>query len=285
MITKLPKELLTVRQWSYSHSIGEIKRPRHSHYTPNGTLDYKTAVNKAGPHKLIGFYVTDEDDYILGDIDHIDHPLDKEYVGGILPIELAHILFNCKVYSEVSPSGKGIRFIAKIPHGSKGDLDGRYFKNKVEMGEDDEGVPREVQVHIGPPWNTITGNRTPYSSDIISEIEIKQLDDIFRVKRKGEAVGTDYMPPPDKTEVGYIPPVTEMITALRSLPWDGNPRIKRAFEVTFAGEKYTPYEYWLKVLMAMSDYASKLVNPNDQIVCLENVTKVSEADEEGFESD
>jgi len=285
MINLLPKELLTVKQWSYSHSIGALKRPRHSHYTPNGTLNYKKAKEKAGDHSLVGFYVTDEDDYILGDIDHIDHPLDKEYVGGVLPVELADILFNHKVYSEVSPSGKGLRFIAKIRHGSKDDLEGRYFKNYIDMGEDDEGVSREAQVHIGPPWNTITGNRTPYSSDIISEIEIKQLDSIFRIYRKGDVVGTDHMPPPDKTEIGYIPPVTEVIDALHSLPWDGNPRIKRAFELTFSGEKYTPYEYWLKVLMAMSDYASKLVNPNDQIICLENVTKWSIADDEGFESE
>ena len=284
MINQLPKEILTVRQWSYSHSGAALKRPKHSHYTPNGSLDYNTAKQRAGSKLLTGFYVTEEDDYILGDIDHVDRPLDKEYIGGILPISLADILFNHKVYSEVSPSGKGLRFIAKLTPGVKELLDGRYFKNNIPMGQDIEGVPREAQFHIGPPWNTITGNRTPYSSSVISEVDIKQLDEIFKIAYVGDPVGTDYMPPPD-IDSDTIPPIAVMIAALHSLPWDGNPRIKRAFKVTFAGEEYSPYEYWLKVLMAMSDYASKMVNPNDQIACLENIVKWSRTDEEGFDSE
>jgi hypothetical protein len=289
-MSQLPAEIRKLKQWSYSHSVGSLKRPRHSHYTPNGSMSFVDALQKARAEGLyIGFYVTHEDPYILGDIDHISNPMSKEVVGTELPIEISDILFNRQVYSEASPSGKGIRFIAKLSEGVKATLEGRYFKNHLPMGYstdevDEKGGPlkREAQFHIGPPWNTITGNKTPYSGDGIVELRLDELEPIFKIRYVGEEVTCDYMPPPDE-DVGRLPALSEILYALHRLPWDGNPRIQRAFKLTFDGEEYTPYEYWLKVMMAMSDYASRMTaDPNVQSSCMENAVKWSAKDPNGY---
>ena len=79
----LPKEILDIKQWSHSFSLKELKRPRHSHYTPIGSMSYvqaKRAAMEMSSACLIGFYVTDSDPFILGDIDHLSDPMDADAV-------------------------------------------------------------------------------------------------------------------------------------------------------------------------------------------------------------
>ena len=279
--TKLPAEILMINQWTCSYSISELKRPKQSHYTPRGSMSYTQAKLAAGDHLLMGFYVTEEDPYILGDIDHIDNPHDREYIAQNLPMGMANLLLNKKIYSEVSPSGKGIRFIAKFASKDIKQLfqEGTsYFKNRVKMTRD-----QEAQIHIGSPWNTITGDRTPYSSDVVSVLNIEDLEELFKLKLRGRQE-TSYVegPPPDIAN-GPFPILDETLSALRSLPQDQNPRIQRAFKAVF-NEEFTNYEYWLKVIMGLSDYASKSANESDKLTCLDEVCVWSALDVEGFTS-
>lgn len=294
----IPSELLAIKQWTISHSLSDLKRPLDSLYRHGGAWDYHKAKRQAGEHKRIGFYVTPEDPYILGDIDHVDHPMDREYIASTLPMGFCDLLFNHSVYSEASPSGNGIRFIARLKDTeTKAQLIGDYRKNRDPLGfsstevypeghlKAGQPVKREAQLNIGRPWQTITGNTTPYSSNRISVITLDMVQELFNFKLKSdqEVVGTDYRPPPDLSG-SELPSLQEIVQALRQLPWDENPRIQRAFKLTFE-EEYSSYEYWLKVLMAVSDYASRLANPNDVNICLEEIVKWSAKDEAGFESE
>lgn len=282
----IPKEIQQLKQWTISFSLKERKRPLDSLYRPNGAMDYVSAKRAAGKHKLVGFYVTPEDPYILGDIDHIDEPDNKEYLATELPIGYCDLLFNQSIYSEISPSGKGIRFIAKFKDVKTKQLfEGNYRKNRDKLGFDKDGIKREAQVNLGRPWQSITGNETSYSSGRINIIDPEVITSLFNYKMKTQdsVVGTDYRPPSDFSD-HQLPFINDAVKVLKSLPWDGNPRILRAFERTF-NEEYTAYEYWLKVIMAMSDYASRLSNPNDANVCLEEIVEWSKQDEDGFESE
>jgi len=281
-MTAIPQDILKIKQWTISHSLSELKRPLDSLYRHEGAMNYHKAIIAAGKHKRIGFYVTPKDPYILGDIDHVDDPMNREHVASVLPIGFCDLLFNQSIYSEVSPSGKGIRFIARLKDlETKEQLVGDYRKNRDPMGFDKSGQKREAQINIGRPWQTITGNTTPYSSTRISVIETDVLLQLFNYTIKNaDVVGTDYRPPP--VEQSYqIPSIQSVVKALHSLPWDSNPRLLRSFKLTF-GEEYSSYEYWLKVIMAMSDYASKVNSMNDTMRCLEEITKWSAKDEEGY---
>ena len=54
----LPEEIKEIRQWTYSYSLDELKRPTHYKYAPNGAFDFQTASDRAGAKKLIGFLKT-----------------------------------------------------------------------------------------------------------------------------------------------------------------------------------------------------------------------------------
>ena len=283
----LPTEVMNISQWTHSHSVGELKRPKHSDYRPGKCLSFSEVERiVAASHGVLrmGFYVTDEDPYILGDIDHLSDPMDKEAVASELPIEFANLLFNKGLYSEVSPSGKGIRFIAKLPDvATKQSLTGQYFKNKFEMEMDPEsGLRRESQINIGRPWQTITCNETPYSSGKVGVLQLEDIEDLYKLKFKSDDPLDDVDQIPDDETDEKLPSTNEVLERLRMLPWDHNPRLMRAYRIIF-GEEYTPYEYWLKVLMALSDFVSKSPNKNmDQVLCLEELDKWSAKDKERY---
>ena len=92
----IPKELQVLKQWTYSFSEEEKKRPTHYHYEPDGALSMAEAVEMAGENKFIGFYVTPEDPYLLGDCDHVENPNDP---FSELPVPLAALLQSKNTYS------------------------------------------------------------------------------------------------------------------------------------------------------------------------------------------
>lgn len=277
-MTALPAELLTVKQWTYSHNLRELKRPTHVLYRHNGAMTYAEAKEKAGKHKLVGFYATDKDPYVLGDIDNISDPMDQRALMQDLPLEFVDLLVNGSIYSEASPSGKGIRFIARLKDvETKRSLVGRYRQNKIKMKP-----PAKAQLNIDRPWQTITGNATPYSSNRISVIPIETIMTLFNFRqRDAGVVGTDYLPPPPIDEEEKLPTLREIEAALDNLPWDMNNRLLRSYRKTF-GEEYSSYEYWLKIIMAVNDYAGRLHNQNNSNACMEAILRWSERDPEGW---
>lgn len=268
----IPHELKKIKQWSYSYSLEELKRPTHTKYKPNGALSMPAALRRAGDKKHIGFYVTDQDPYVMIDLDHVDNPKNPFEE---LTVEVASLLQMHNTYSEISPSGKGIRVIFKLPsHKDKEQLEGQTFYIR---GAD--GGKKNGQVNFGKPWMTITMNETPYAIDTVAEIDIATLDEVFDIRYKGVQRSTpDAKPTPVRSEV---PPFSEVLRALGGVKLDQNPRIVRAYEKIFK-HKYQHYDFWLRVLMGMHNYGQLT---NKSIECLEASIDWSRADDDTFKSE
>lgn len=271
----IPKELRDIPQWTYSFSAEEIKRPKHSHYAPNGSLSYSQASIVAKTNRLsFGFYTTEEDPYVIGDIDHIEDPNDPTS----LPPALTDLLLNKGLYCEISPSGEGIRFVGQLPNiEDKKRLRGKIFYTRYPMKD-----KREAQINIAPPWLRFTGNQTTYSGDTVPVITLEELEEAFALKYPGAEVIDIGVPRGTPTVSNEkLPSLQEMIGALRSIPLDQNPRVQRAYEKVFE-ESYSHYNFWLRVIMAVHDYASKT---GTRMECLQEIVAWSRQDEESFQSE
>lgn len=241
----VPMELRQLKNWSVSLNTEELKRPRHHKYVPNGAFSYATAKKNSGSNgKLMGFYTTFDDPYVLGDIDHVANP---NAPFDALPFPLAALLQNTKTYSEVSPSGNGIRFIVKLPAAElKHTLSGKTF---YALGTDNK---REAQINFGPPWMTVTGKATDFSVNEIATVALEDLELAFDIRY----IGTDKVIETKTEELVQLPSFEEIRTHLMRLSMDQNPRIQRAYEKVF-GHPYAHYDYWMKVMMAVNDYAQR----------------------------
>lgn len=275
----IPQELRDIQQWTYSFGIDDLKRPKHSHYTPNGSLTYQQATTVARTsHLSFGFYTTLHDPYVIGDIDHIEDPNDPS----TLPPALTNLLMTKGLYCEVSPSGEGIRFVGRLPKAEdKAELHGKIYYTRFPLEN-----KREAQINIAPPWLRFTGQETVYSSGDIPVITLEEWDEVFALKfAKDQGVVT-----PENSGVPHgtpnqpeekLPSLQEVVMALKSLPLNQNPRIMRAYETVFE-EAYSHYNFWLRIIMAVHDYASKTGN---KMECLQDVVAWSRKDTESFESE
>lgn len=272
-MTSIPEEITGIKQWSYSYSTEELKRPAHADYKPNGAMDYmeaKTIASISNPNRLIGFYVTEEDPYILGDLDKIKDPNNPFEE---LPSELAYLLKSKETYFEISPSGKGIRFILKfISLEEKKQIQGSVFYTK-ELTDPKE--KKSIQINLGSPWMTITGNPTDFSSSriaLVSTTELSRCYDLKLERKKDKTVTLTQLESTIKV------PFSKLKSAIMSLPLDQNPRIQRAYEKTF-NCGYEHYDYWLKVLMGLKYYSELAGNSMD---CLSLITSWSAQDEQSY---
>lgn len=181
----IPLELQKINQWTHSFDVAEIKRPRHSHYAPSGGLPYQRAVNVAVQGKFsFGFYVTLKDAYVLGDIDHVDNPSELS----TLPPYIRTFLRDSGIYSEISPSGTGVRFVCKLPSVS----DKALLRGKTFYPIEPLSHKQEVQINIGPPWMRFTGKQTPYSAEHIGVVTLETLADIFAFKYHEEGANDPF---------------------------------------------------------------------------------------------
>lgn len=274
----IPEELKAVRQWTYSFSEEEKKRPTYTKYKAEGALKYEDALKykrQVVPAGYIGFYVTTTDPYVLVDVDHLINPMEP---WPELPVDMASFIRSHDSYSEVSPSGRGLRIVYKLSdYTVKSNLTGSYFKYKEDMGIGSEEKPREAQINFGPPWQTITGNATPFAVDRVAEVSLKDLMEIFPVKLK--ELKPESKQPRNVTQ--RLPAFSEVLEAIRSIPLDQNPRIQRAYKQVF-GTTYQHYEFWIKVLMALHNYAEL---SNKVFECMEVAVEWSRKDTTDFESE
>lgn len=259
----IPKEIMRINQWSHSQHTNDLKRPYHYKYVPDGALSAVEAIRTSKEYKILsGFYVTSSDPYILGDIDHVDNPNNP---FDELPSKLVQFLKDHPTYSEISPSGKGIRFIVRFATAKEKEL---LTGNIFFSTETDE--KRECQINIGPPWMTITNNPTAFSSSRIAVVTIDDLKELFALKYKVERIDTRQ----PKTSFEKLPSLDEIAAAMGMISLDKNPRVKRAYREVF-NAAYQHYDMWLKVLMALHDYS---VRAGKNIECLEIAIAWSKTD-------
>ena len=278
MYRNIPEELHSIRQWTYSVSNEDkntLRQPVHAKSGPGGALYLQEAYERANIFDLglsYGFYTTKEDPYILGDLDGVERIEDMwEY----MPASLAYLLKKYPTYMEVSPSGKGIRFIYKFE--SK-EVKAQFSRRKFSCIDKTDG--QDVYVCIGKPWVRMTGNTLSISTDEITVIPLEELDKSFGLSETLKDA-------PIKTleqikEEAETVPFHKLKAALLGLPQDKNPRIRRAFKQTFRTE-YKHYDYWINVMMAMHHYAD--MYPDEDVNCLSAFVAWSKKDIEGFESE
>lgn len=271
---QIPDELVTLKQWTYSHSIKELKRPMHTKYKPNGALELIEAMAAAGQERYTGFYVTKSDPYLLVDVDHVN---DTNNPWDNMPPLLAALLRGKETYSEVSPSGEGLRFLLKLSDPNEKDLvSGNYFLSAELEGKARKGV----QINFGKPWMTITQNPTPYSVRAVAETSLKELQDVFRLKHKVHDLRTNE-PQVEFAKASKLPTLAKIKVKFMSIPLDQNPRVVRAYEA-MTGESYSHYEFWNKMLMALHDYASK----SDQMTeCFQLAIEWSKLDSDHYDGE
>lgn len=274
----IPKELKAVRQWTYSFSTEEKKRPTYTKYELQGALTYEEAITyqkRVVPDGFVGFYVTHDDPYVLVDIDHLFNPNEP---WPELPVAMAAFIRANNSYSEISPSGSGLRVIYRlVGEQPKKRVNGNYFKYKESMGVG-AGGEREAQINFGPPWQTITGNATPFAVDELAEVKLQDLMEVFPIRFKDVPEKDER---PKERNITRLPSFPEVVEALQTIPLDKNPRIQRAYEKVFRSS-YQHYEFWVKILMALHDYATL---SNKYYECMEVAVNWSRSDPSDFESE
>lgn len=187
----IPDELKQYSQWVNWQLVTrkEEGKPTKPPYKPNGqlaktnnSLTWSTfpMVESAAPqHDGIGFVLTKNDPFIGLDFDNCRCPAfdsDPEISGGlnlVLP-HVAEYVRKLNSYTEVSPSGKGIRIILKgtlpLEGNHKGPIEAYHSDRYVTMtGHIVDGFPRTIeprQVEVDAFYNTVfAANEKPSESE------------------------------------------------------------------------------------------------------------------------
>jgi len=276
-IKNVPKEIRDTRQWTISRNTsGNLKIPAYTEYEPNGALNAEEADIQAGTKKYRGFYATRDDPYVLLDIDHIENPHDP---WDEVPKTVLKLMCRHETYWEISPSGKGLRGIVKLP---SVDVKRQVESKRALLVSANGGSPTdEAEAHFGSPWVTITGNALPYARNKIAVVPLKELQEVFKIKLFDDApeeVEVLEQNPEDILETSVVPSLSEIEDTVFQLLLDKNPRIKRAYQKTF-GEEYHHYSYWMKVMMALNHYARV---SGKSLECLDIFDRWSAQDEEAY---
>lgn len=280
-MASIPEEIRDKKQWTFSYTAEDPRRPRHWHYNPDGGMTFNDAVKtvkRLGKGYYFGFYTTARDPYVIGDIDKLKNPNDP---FAELPPELGFLLKTKETYSEISPSGTGIRFFFKLMSVEiKSTLSGSIYKNKEESMitlSNGEVKPRDIHINVGSPWMRMSGIPTAFAKSKIAVVSIQELEKCFHVRyKKDEAVHT----PATIDEKLSLPPFTKIQEDVMSLPLDQNPRIQRAYRKTFEEVSYDHYDFWIKVTMALHDYSIRI--PNSSVPCLQLLIDWSKGDKESY---
>lgn len=149
----VPPELKRIEQWVLWRPVkrsGKITKPPYRPDTPSKLASvtnpahwapYSAAVNAAGPRDGVGFVLTEEDPVAGFD-------LDKCIADGIVEEWAVRIVEEMDTYTEVSPSGAGLRlfFFGHPPNGRKGTFE-CYHSNRylTVTGNTYHDKPRPVQ--------------------------------------------------------------------------------------------------------------------------------------------
>lgn len=271
----IPQELRDLNQWTYSFSTAELKRPTHTDYKHNGALCFADALLSAGFDRFIGFFPTFEDPIVLLDLDNIKNPNDP---WDELPPKLSIMLKNAGTYSEISPSGKGLRFLLKLNDANEKSLLGG--KNFYSCELENAKQAKKVQMNIGPPWMTITQDVTDYSVDNISVVSLDDLDRVFRLKYKVTKLNKAPLTSIEPTRSLTVPRLNEIKAKMLDIPLDQNDRVVRGYE-EMTGQSYQHYQFWNHVLMALHHYATI----TDQVVeCFNLADEWSQCDPEHYKN-
>jgi putative DNA primase/helicase len=177
----LPNELKARNQWVLWKTITRAGKPTKVPYDTTGhegdssdpsrweSYDAVVATYQKGGYDGIGYTFDPLDPYAGVDLDHC---INED--GSIKP-KAKEILDRLNSYSEISPSGKGVKVFLKAKNPVKIRKDG----GKFQQGFADKSPDLEFEVYYGYRFFTLTGNRLEqYSPNI--ENRNDELTEIFR---------------------------------------------------------------------------------------------------------
>lgn len=219
-----------------------------------------------------GIKLNPQNIYVAVDVD------DKEAKRGNVPFTYERIPEKFRLwleaensYTEISPSGCGIRTLFKVR--SKDGLPGRVNLNaELCLGG---------ELFINTGYVTLTGNYL--FGNGIKEIDANELLPWYS---KNGQPSADTSPPPTPQPMPEMPPsvpkLKEVIAALDCCRLDQSTIIKKSYTAV-TGEDYNHYEYWIKILSACHHYTTVAGKYEEQL--LAHVIEWSKTDEDAFQSE
>ena len=184
-------------------------------YTWSSYAEVVEAYQKGG-YDGIGFTFDVLDSYAGVDLDHC---ISED--GSILPKAKA-ILDKLNSYSEISPSGKGIKIFLK----AKNPVSIRKKDGKYQQGFDSKksGI-LEIEIYYGYRFFTTTGHRLPDSPATIEDRN-DELTEIFKELFKDRGYFAEHEDEPERARVGEVEPLSsDAVERLQEL-LDADPTFK-----------------------------------------------------------
>lgn len=228
LFDNIPQELRNRRQWLLWKQLTRAGKPTKVPYQTNGieadsssphTWTKYDAVVEAyhkGGYDGIGYVFDPIDPYAGVDLD------DCINADGIIKSNAKAILDKLNSYSEISPSGKGIKIFVKATN----PVNIEKKDGKFQQGFKSEKPDLEIEVYYGNRFFTLTGNRlTDYSTAI--EDRDRALTTIFKeVFKDRNYFDGDQVPGPHREHDAKVEPLShEAAERLQEL-FDADPAFK-----------------------------------------------------------
>jgi hypothetical protein len=258
-MTAIPSSITELSQWTSCYP--NSKRPI---IDPNKAAEGQDFEDIEKDKCYYGFLLSPNDPFVIIDIDNDKvNPVPIEDLLASTPQWIQDLA--SKSYTEVSPSGKGLHIVAKVPEGSKAGLSRAYFKARDFVG----------QVSVQNAFMTFTGNPFNSNNGDIAEIEMSDLEPYFKITTA----------PIQEANVNFdrvsVPDIQKIENYLDHIPINQSPKIKHAYaEIT--GQDYCHYDFWIMVGMSLHDYGT-ITGELPQ--CYHLFLKWSQKDQEAYQSE
>lgn len=250
MLTVIPTQWAEQQGWTRSMGpIGskEGKRPLIDPDKAHLTTPLKEVIPNGN---AIGFITSKQSSIVIIDIDapkelksqvlalrkaglsdEANTILQTQLIDKLPPIIRSYL---SKTYAEWSLSGTGLHIVLST---DKSQFDKAYYKSKDWLG----------QLSVYNNYMVTTGNAYNNTNTIL-EVDPEELSIIFNT--------THSRSQPRNTDL-VMPSMVDVENALGAIPLDQSPRVREVYSTVF-NEEYEHYHFWLRVGMAIHDYATKI---------------------------
>lgn len=236
----IPGALLKLPQWVTYKGLqpdGTMnKQPHQRMNKPETFLSFEKAY-KTGYY---GFAPQTSDKVLLIDVDH-NKDINK------LPIELQDWITKNDPYIEISPSGQGLRILARTENKIvKSSITSKYAKAKIKNFEGQITIQGHYQTFTN---NWLQGKTIP----ILPKMLMNYLFNIQYSHSGADVIDFE-------TKEKLIPFNIKTLTKdIMSLPLDQNDNLKRIYKEAY-GEEYEHYAYWTMVGMGLHELGSRFAS-------------------------
>lgn len=275
-IQAIPQEWASVTGWTRSKGLigtKEMKRPLIDPDKADIAPNLQTLLSQVDNNAVVGFLTSANTPIVIIDVDapkevkkqvselkkvgmydEADKVVRTMVIDTLPPVIRGYM---SRTYCEWSLSRTGVHIVLKT---DKSAWDSAYIKAQSWNG----------QLSIKNNYMVTTGNKLPEAQDTILEVPKEELEILF---------------PPRKTRQVMVeeslPSIEDVKQALFIIPLDQSSRVQNIYSTVF-NEQYEHYTFWLRIGMALHDYALKT---NSLSTGLELFIKWSATDPVAFDGD